>query len=152
MHKDENEINKYLFDASKDRSKYLNKVHQALIRILNQKYKAIAIKIPSRNQVYNRIGYQRGQSIEALLAIEIELHNSTITGRSFLKPSVTGKIDGELQHFLMRSSDEGLAILMIGSELFIDATFGVTPHPFVQCLIVMSFDPSTNLLVSCVWA
>ncbi|KAF0992675.1 hypothetical protein HZS_7101 [Henneguya salminicola] len=44
--------------------------------------------------------------------------------------------------------DEGLAILRMGSELFIDATF----HPFAQCLIVMSFDLSTDLFVPCVLA
>ncbi|KAF0989859.1 hypothetical protein HZS_777 [Henneguya salminicola] len=35
----------------------------------------------------------------------------------------------------MWSSDEGLGILRMGNELFIDATFRGTPHPFVQCLI-----------------
>ncbi|KAF0990124.1 hypothetical protein HZS_5479 [Henneguya salminicola] len=52
----------------------------------------------------------------------------------------------------MWSLDEGLAILRMGSELFIDATFFVTPHPFVKFLIVRSFDLSTNLFVHCIWA
>ncbi|KAF0991818.1 hypothetical protein HZS_6532 [Henneguya salminicola] len=51
-----------------------------------------------------------------------------------------GNIDGEFQRFLM-----GSAILRMGSELFIDAT----SCPFVQCLIVMSFDSSKNLFAPC---
>ncbi|KAF0985694.1 LOW QUALITY PROTEIN: hypothetical protein HZS_6631 [Henneguya salminicola] len=51
----------------------------------------------------------------------------------------------------MWSSDEGLAILRMGSELFIHVTFRVTSHPFVRCLIVMSFKPSTNFFFPCVW-
>ncbi|KAF0986975.1 hypothetical protein HZS_5703 [Henneguya salminicola] len=116
----ENEINEYLVKDSKDLSKYPN---QALIRFLDEKYKPIAIKIPSRNQVYNLIGYLRGPSTEALLTIEIQPHNSTIAERFFLQRSWVGKIYGQFQRFLMWSSDEGLAILRRGSELFIDATF-----------------------------
>ncbi|KAF0987230.1 hypothetical protein HZS_3657 [Henneguya salminicola] len=79
MHDDENEINeylvKYLVNASKNLSKFPNQIYQPLVRFLNKKYKAIAIKIPSRNQVYNRIGYLRGSSTEALLTIEISHPN-----------------------------------------------------------------------------
>ncbi|KAF0991327.1 hypothetical protein HZS_5215 [Henneguya salminicola] len=46
MRDDECEINEYLVDASKDLSKYPNKIYQELIRFLNEKYKAKAIKIP----------------------------------------------------------------------------------------------------------
>ncbi|KAF0989626.1 hypothetical protein HZS_3539 [Henneguya salminicola] len=147
MHDDVNEINEYLVNASKDLSKYLS-----VIRFLNGTYKAIAIKIPSRNQVYNRIGYLTGPSTEALLTIEIQPHNSTIAERPFLQRSWVGKIYGEFQFFFMWSSDEGLAILRMGSELFVDATFRVTPHSFAQCLIVINFDHSTNFFVPCVWA
>ncbi|KAF0992509.1 hypothetical protein HZS_6796 [Henneguya salminicola] len=142
--------NEYLVNASKDLSKYPNQIYQALLHFLNQKYKAIEIKITSRNQVYNRIGYLRGPSTEALLTIEIQPHNSTIAGRRFLQRSLAVNIDGEFQRFLMLSSEEGLAILRIESELFIDATFRVTPPPFLQCLIVMSFNLSPNLFVPCV--
>ncbi|KAF0992254.1 hypothetical protein HZS_2406 [Henneguya salminicola] len=38
-------------------------------------------------------------------------------------------------------------ILRRGRELFIAATFRETPYPFVQRLLVMSFDSSTNLYV-----
>ncbi|KAF0986677.1 hypothetical protein HZS_4132, partial [Henneguya salminicola] len=99
-----------------------------------------------------KIGYLRGQSTEAVLTIEIQPHNDTIAGRPFLQRSWAGNIDGEFQRFLMWSSDEGLAILWMGSELFIDATFRVIPRAFVQCLIVMSFDPNTNLFAPYVCA
>ncbi|KAF0985968.1 hypothetical protein HZS_6788 [Henneguya salminicola] len=95
----------------------------------------------------NKIGYLRGPFTEALLIIEIQPHNSTIAGRLFLQHSWVGNIDGEFQRFFLWSSDEGLAIFQMGSELFIDAT----PHTFVQCLIVMSFAPSINLFAPCVW-
>ncbi|KAF0991568.1 hypothetical protein HZS_1781 [Henneguya salminicola] len=127
MHDDENEINEYLVYASKDLSKYTNKIYQALIR------------------------YLRGPSTLALLTIEIQPHNFTIAKRPFLHRSWVGKIYGEFQRFFMWSSDEGLAILRMRSELFTDKTFRVTPHPFVRCLIVMSFDPSKNLFFPCVW-
>ncbi|KAF0987063.1 hypothetical protein HZS_6256 [Henneguya salminicola] len=128
-------------------SKYSNKIYQAGIRFLNEKYKAIAIKIPSRNHVYNRIGYLRGPSTKALLITEIQPHNSTIAGRLFLQCSWRGNVDGEFQRFVMWSSDEVLAIFWMGSELFIDTTFRVTPHLFGQCLIVMSFDPPQIFLL-----
>ncbi|KAF0988562.1 hypothetical protein HZS_842 [Henneguya salminicola] len=90
----------------------------------------------------------KGPSTEAVLTVEILPHNSTIAGRPFLQRLWAGNIDGEFPRFLMWSSDEGFAIFRMGSELFIDAT----PHSSVKCLVVMSFDPSTNLFVSCVLA
>ncbi|KAF0991785.1 hypothetical protein HZS_5899, partial [Henneguya salminicola] len=84
-HNDENEINEYLVNTSKHLSKYPDKVYQALIRFLYEKFKAKAIQIPSRNQVYNRIGYLRGPSKEALLTFKIQPHNSSIAGRPFLQ-------------------------------------------------------------------
>ncbi|KAF0989534.1 hypothetical protein HZS_960 [Henneguya salminicola] len=138
----------YLVKASKDFSKYPNRIYQPPICFPNQKYKTKSIKISSRNQVYNRIGYLRGPSTEAVLTIEILPHNSTIAGRPFLQRLWAWNIDGEFQRFLMWSLDEGLTILWVGSELFNDAA----PHIFVQCLVVMSFDASTNLFVPCVWA
>ncbi|KAF0986273.1 hypothetical protein HZS_3823 [Henneguya salminicola] len=128
----ENEINEYLVNTSNYLSKYPNQIYQALI-------------------LYNRMGYLRSPSIESLLTIEIQQHNSTIAGRSFLPRSRAGKIDGKFQYFLMGSQDEGISILLMGSEKFIDATFRWTPHSFVQGLTVMSFDPSTNLFVPCIW-
>ncbi|KAF0989093.1 hypothetical protein HZS_3615 [Henneguya salminicola] len=134
MHDDENEINEYLICQN------IQIKYQSLIRFLNQKYNAKAIIISSKNQVYNRIGYLRGPSTETLLTSEIQPRNFTFTGRPFLQRSWTWNIDGEFQRFLMWSSNEGLAI------------FRVTPHSFFQCLVVMSCDPSTNLLFPCVWA
>jgi hypothetical protein len=52
----------------------------------------------------------------------------------------------------MWTSDEALSILRMDTQIFVDATFRVTPAPFSQCLIIMAFDPSTNLYVPCVWA
>ncbi|KAF0988105.1 hypothetical protein HZS_7035 [Henneguya salminicola] len=149
IHDEENEIKEYLVNGSNDLPKYSNQIFQALICFIKEKYKAI--QIPSRNEVYNRIKYLRGPYTEAILAVKIQTHHSTIPGRLFLQRSWAGNIDGEFQRILMWSSDEDLTILWMGRELFIDATFRVTPHPFVQCLIVCAFPP-TNFFVLCAWA
>ncbi|KAF0987352.1 hypothetical protein HZS_1365 [Henneguya salminicola] len=91
------------------------------------------------------------QKYQALIRFLNEKHKAIdIPSRN--QCSGARNIDGESQRFFMWSSDEGLAVLRTGSELFINATFRVTPHPFVQYLFVMSFDASTNLFVPCVRA
>jgi hypothetical protein len=48
--------------------------------------------------------------------------------------------------------DDGMPILRMRSQIFVDATFRVTPEPFSQCLVIMSYDPLTNINLPCVWA
>ncbi|KAF1741291.1 hypothetical protein MXB_3143, partial [Myxobolus squamalis] len=38
------------------------------------------------------------------------------------------------------------------SSVFIDATFRVTPASLLQFMIIMGFDPTSNVYVLCVWA
>ncbi|KAF1740186.1 hypothetical protein MXB_5 [Myxobolus squamalis] len=37
------------------------------------------------------------------------------------------------------------------SSVFIDTTFRVTPAPLLQFMIIMGFDPTSNVSVPCVW-
>ena len=69
-----------------------------------------------------------------------------------MRRCASGIFGSRFGRFAVWSSDEGLAILRTGSQVFIDATFHVTPHPFAQCLIVMAHDTSTNVHVPCAWA
>ncbi|KAF1744214.1 hypothetical protein MXB_1852, partial [Myxobolus squamalis] len=44
-----------------------------------------------------------------------------------------------------RASNKGLVVLRMKSSVFIDVTFRVTPSPFLQCIIIMGFDPNSNV-------
>jgi hypothetical protein len=35
--------------------------------------------------------------------------------------------------------------------MFVDATYGIVPHPFYQCLIIMVFDMARHTYIPCAW-
>ena len=36
-------------------------------------------------------------------------------------------------------------------QMFVDATYGIVPHPFYQCLIIMVFDMARRIYIPCAW-
>ncbi|KAF1740155.1 hypothetical protein MXB_1910, partial [Myxobolus squamalis] len=95
-------------------------------------------KLPNRKTLVERIRQLRGNSVK------IEKINNppfSVTCESFLFFGVTYMV-----------SNKGFSVLRMESSAFIDATFRVTSASFLQCMIIMGFDPTSNVYVPCVWA
>ncbi|KII71544.1 hypothetical protein RF11_04807 [Thelohanellus kitauei] len=86
-------------------------------------------------------------------AIEAEPYSKTSSkGRGeILKNIGFGNIDGMAYKYALWASHNGLSSLRMEFQIFIDATFKVTPNPFFQRLI-MSYEQSSNVYVPCVFA
>jgi hypothetical protein len=145
-------IEEFVDKEARDLKKYPNQIYQALLQELHREFPSKVVKIPSRKSLYDKIRHARGTTVAKSVAIETVPYCATLDGTTFLRRSWYGDIGGVYHRFALWASDEALAILRMDSQIFVDATFRVTPSPFSQCLIVMSHDPSTFLYVPCVWA
>ncbi|KAF0986581.1 hypothetical protein HZS_4077 [Henneguya salminicola] len=52
---------------------------------------------------------------------------------------------------LMWATNESFTRLRYNYHTFIDSTIRGTPHPFMQCLIVIAYDHGTEVYVPCVY-
>lgn len=145
-------VQTYLESESKDLKKYPSQIYQGLLTELATKAGDNAVKIPSKTTVYGQIRSLRGPTTESLSGLEREPLSQTLSGGPFLRRLWFGDVDGEYNRFYLWTSDEALAVLRTEGQIFIDATFRVTPAPFCQCLVIMALDAATNTYVPCVWS
>ena len=97
-----------------------------------------------------------GDDMLRILEKDRSLHNLPSTGLPFLQ------FHGSLPH--PEKKDEWMRYMIFGNrvlftllaaralDLFIDATFSMTPHPFYQVLIIMVHDCQTDLYVPVIYA
>ncbi|KAF1739933.1 hypothetical protein MXB_2521 [Myxobolus squamalis] len=82
--------------------------------------------------------------------VKLEPYSNTIAETIFLQRFWHGDFDGVHHHLATWSSDFGLSILRM--EIFcVDATFRITPSLLYQCLIIIAFDPTTNIFIPGIW-
>ncbi|KAF0990277.1 hypothetical protein HZS_8003 [Henneguya salminicola] len=87
--------------------------------------------------------------IEAVMFPPLSLKRN---GQPFFRPYWVGDIYGENHRILIGATNESLTLLRYTSHTFIDGTFKIIPHPFFQCVIVMTYDCGTELYVPCAFA
>ncbi|EPZ32240.1 hypothetical protein O9G_004215 [Rozella allomycis CSF55] len=73
-------------------------------------------------------------------------------GRQIFRRYWSGDVKGELHKILLWASDEMLGLLRLNSHTFIDGTFRSSPLPFKQLVVIMTFDPSSEMFVPCCYA
>jgi hypothetical protein len=145
-------IDNFIAGQAQDLRKYPSAIYQSLLEEVNSKYAGKIMEIPSRKTVYSKIRHARGPTKANLDDILKPPHSQTLDFKCFLWRIWISDIDDKYHRFAILGSNEGLAVLCMESQIFIDATFRVAPHLFSQCLIVMAYDPSTNLYSPCIWA
>ncbi|KAF1740063.1 hypothetical protein MXB_5504, partial [Myxobolus squamalis] len=64
---------------------------------------------------------------------------------SFLQCNIYGDFGRRYNRIAIWASNQGLAVLCMESSMFIDEPFRVTSAPFLQCKIIMGFDPTSNI-------
>ncbi|KAF1741010.1 hypothetical protein MXB_1527, partial [Myxobolus squamalis] len=64
-----------------------------------------------------------------------------ISSRAALYSQGHDRISNE---FAIRTTKIALSIIKIKQEVFTDATFIITPAPFCQCIIFMTYNPKKN--------
>ena len=94
----------------------------------------------------------RGNVATDISKIENHSLSHTLTETPFLRRNWYGDIHGIYHRILIWASDFGLALLRHKGQVFIDGTFRIVPTQFSQCVIVLAFDPSTNLYVPCIYS
>ena len=68
--------------------------------------------------------------------------------RLFVAFQYNVNIDGQLQRIMGWGNSDLIFLLKSGDKnMFFDATFSITPKGFYQCLILMIYEPGTNLFI-----
>jgi len=75
----------------------------------------------------------------------------TIDGNIFLQSCRKFVVGGQCHEVVIWASQESLSILRQNHMVLIDGTFRAVPRPYVQCLMFMAFDVTTDVYVPCVW-
>lgn len=145
-------IDDFITNKAADLTKYPSKIYYELLEYIKTFNTGSVFRIPSRAALYSRVYYIRVQGGDSIQNIRRQPLSTTIQGTPFLRRYWFGDFDGISQEFAIWASDFALSILRMNREVFIDATFRITPAPFAQCLIVMAYDPTTNTYVPTVWA
>ncbi|KII69276.1 hypothetical protein RF11_03559 [Thelohanellus kitauei] len=112
-----------------------------MLKYITENHSSV-VKIPSKSGINNIIKRVRGMTNIDISAIETEPHSKTSSRMRFLRRTGFGDIDGITYRYASWASNDGLSILRMESQIFIDATF--------KCLIIMSYDPSSRIYVPCV--
>lgn len=136
-----------------DLQMYPNQIYENLILALRMKYQDTIYTIPTKHTIVMKIQKIRGQNlVKDIYQISMPPH-STLTNRlPMLRRHWFGDIDGVYHQTLIWTTDECLTLLRYNGPAFIDATFRITPAPFMQCLIIMVYDIGTQLYIPCVYA
>ncbi|KAF1742773.1 hypothetical protein MXB_5201 [Myxobolus squamalis] len=119
-------ISQFLISEAKDLQKYPSLIYQSLLDAAHGNFLIGVFRLLSRKTLLEQIQQLWGNNA----TIEnIDSPLFSLTSQSF--------------PFLWRNaSNEGLVVLRMESSVFLDVTFRVTPVPFLQCMIIMGFDPN----------
>jgi hypothetical protein len=146
----ENFVMQLIAREAGDMAKYPAQIYGMIVSDIT-KSRDLTARIPSKQEVYNKIRTIRGDMTNWLLDVQKVHYSTTLRATVFRRRLWIGDIDGRESMFVLWASDHALSILHMESQIFVDATFKATPHPFSQCLIVMAHDLSTNINVPCVY-
>ena len=146
-------INNFLTEKSTNLVMASSQIYQNLLVSLRDKYINTPYIIPSKSFIYSQIRTKRGligmNAIEAIASPPLSLKDN---GQPFFRRLWIGDIHGEQHRIIIWITNECLSLLRYNTHTFIDVTFKVTPHPFYQCVIVMTYDCGTRLYVPCAYA
>jgi hypothetical protein len=148
----DNFITAFLHEKSQNMREGPAMIYLDLLHSLNANFPDRAFHIPSQSCIAKRLRRIRNNGTDNAINMETVCNIQTSRNKTFLRRYSSGEFGENNGRFVVRASNEGLAILRMRSQIFIDATFRVTPSPFSQSLVIMSFDPSTNKHIPCAWA
>jgi hypothetical protein len=116
-------IERFLDMKSKDVMRYPSEIYADLLRETEKNFQGEPVKIPSKRAVAQMIRSRRPASTELLSLIQKPPLSQTKSGRPFLRRFWYGDIDGVFEQVAIWASDEGLALLRMDGQTFLDATF-----------------------------
>ena len=130
----------------------VSQIYERLLTAFRQDSKNEPFSIPSKETVRRLVSMHRGEVSPSVFSMFGTSQARTSDGHSFLQAFRKSNVKDKTEEIAVWASAEGLSILRQNGQCFIDATFRITPRPYVQCAIVMAFDASTDIYVPTAWA
>jgi hypothetical protein len=129
-----------------------SKIYTHVVAGISAEAQGGPVFIPSKRQIREEVKQFRqvnNTKTEEVLNGEIAL---TEQGLRFCRRHWRGDLLGKDHQVIIWASEEGLSVLRQQGQVFIDGTFRIVPIAFFQCVVIMAFDPTTNLFIPCAWS
>lgn len=146
-------VNSFIGEKATKLELYPHQIYENLLLCFRQQFAGTIYDIPSKKFTYSKIKEIRGaMSVNSIQAITATPMRTLENGSPFFRRYWCGDIHGDYHQMLIWITDECLSLLRYNGHTFIDGTFRSAPAPFMQCVIIMTFDRGTLKYIPCCYA
>lgn len=155
-HQESDIVNQKLEELTSDYSKSSYQIYEELLEwkqnVQNANIANKIIEIPSQTQVIRKVNNTRRRDAKDLHSVLLEdTNNCTKQQKKLVKQIWTGLVKEKYEKIVVWGVDQMLTKMKVTEQLFIDATFKISPKGYYQVLIIMLHCKETNSLMPCLF-